>query len=132
MTRITTFSEGRRRGTEELSWFKISDLRLALGIALKFYTSVEKGKKYLWVSSYVCRSNSGKTGREAFFSSLLFASPLFSINRFNLKLKGQKFICIFTTWKFKNLNLNSLLQRFLFHCDLEHSKNHRLLYIRRY
>ena len=82
----------------EVSCFKINDLRLALGIALKSYTSVQKGRKCLGVSSYICRSNSGKTGGEAFFSSLLFASPLFSIkNRVNLKLKDQKFICICTT-----------------------------------
>ena len=30
---------------EEWSWFKFNDLGLALGIALKFYTSVAKGLK---------------------------------------------------------------------------------------
>ena len=38
MTRITTFFEG-------WSWFKFNSLGLALGVALKFYTSVAKGLK---------------------------------------------------------------------------------------
>ena len=47
LTRKTTFFEG-------WSWFKFNNLGLALGIALKFYTSVKKGLKlkvtiFLWL-----------------------------------------------------------------------------------
>ena len=46
MTRKTTFFE-------RLSWFKFSNLGLALGIALKFYTSVAKESK-LKVRKFWC------------------------------------------------------------------------------
>ena len=49
------------------SLFNFNRLRVALGIALKFYTSVEKNvetksQKVLDANSYVCRSYRGKTG----------------------------------------------------------------------
>ena len=50
------------------SWFKFNNLELALGMALKVYTSVGKRlklkvRKFLGINSYVCRSYKGKTGR---------------------------------------------------------------------
>ena len=59
LTRKTTFFEG-------WSWFKFSNLGLALGITLKFYTSVArrlklKFRKFWGAKSYVCRSYRGKT-----------------------------------------------------------------------
>ena len=56
---------------EGWSWFKFNDLELALGMALKFYTSMAKGlkaksQKVLVANSYVCRSYRGKTGRWPF------------------------------------------------------------------
>ena len=50
------------------SWFNFNNLELALGMALKFYTSVGKGLKLkvrtlLGIDSYVGRSYKGKTGR---------------------------------------------------------------------
>ena len=49
------------------SWLKFNNLRLALGVALKFYTSVTKGlklkiRKFWGANFYVCRSYRGKTG----------------------------------------------------------------------
>ena len=53
------------------SWFRFNNLGLALGIALNFYTSVEKElkPKVIWfygANSYVCKSYMRKTGRGAF------------------------------------------------------------------
>ena len=45
------------------SCFKFSNLGLVLCIALKFYTSLEKGLKHK-VRSYVSKSYTGITGRE--------------------------------------------------------------------
>lgn len=52
---------------EECSWFRLNNLGLALGIALRFYVSVAKrtetkSKKVFGANSYVCRSNKGKAG----------------------------------------------------------------------
>ena len=51
------------------SWFKFSDLRLAVGMTLKFCTSVAKSlsQRDLGGSSYVCRSSRGQTGRGRLF-----------------------------------------------------------------
>ena len=38
------------------SWLKLNNLELALGIALKFYTSVAKGLELIRINCYVCRS----------------------------------------------------------------------------
>ena len=54
-------------------WFKFNNLELALGMALKFYTSVAKGLKLkvrefcCGANSYICRSYRGKTSRVAGF-----------------------------------------------------------------
>ena len=53
---------------EEGRWLKFNNLGLALGMALKFYTSVTKGlkrksQKVLGVNSYICRCYKGKTCR---------------------------------------------------------------------
>ena len=50
------------------TWFKFNNLELALGIALKFYTSVGKWlklkvRKCLGINSYICRSYKGETSR---------------------------------------------------------------------
>ena len=41
---------------EGCCWLKFNNLRLALVMALKFYTSVTKSQKVLGANSYVCRS----------------------------------------------------------------------------
>ena len=50
------------------SWFKFNNLRLAMGMTLKFYTSMAKrvetkSQKVLGANSYVYGSYRGKTGR---------------------------------------------------------------------
>ena len=70
LTRKTAFSEG-------WSWFKFINLGLALGINLKFYSSVAKGLKLkaraiLEANSYVYRSYGRKTNRRG---GSLFAPP---------------------------------------------------------
>ena len=64
MTKKNAFFEGWSR-------FGLNNLRLALSMNLKFYTSVAKGLKLqVRKFSYVCRSYKGKTG-----SGVLFAHP---------------------------------------------------------
>ena len=58
LTRKTTYFAG-------WSWFKFNNLGLALGMALKFYTSMAKGLK--GTNFYVCRSYRGKSGRVDLF-----------------------------------------------------------------
>ena len=53
-------------------WFKFNNLRLALGVALQFYFRVTKAlklkvRKFLGVSSNVCKSYREKTGRAGAF-----------------------------------------------------------------
>ena len=57
---------------EEWSWFNFNNLGMAIGIALKVYTSAPKllktkGQNALGANSYVCRSYKGKTGSESLF-----------------------------------------------------------------
>ena len=63
VTRKTTFFKG-------WSWFKFNNLGLALGMALKFYTSLAKGLKLksesFWADSYVFRSYREKLVGRAF------------------------------------------------------------------
>ena len=54
---------------EEWSWFKFNDLGLALGIALKFYTSVAKGLK-VKVKKFWGLNNRGKYGRGGLLGTL--------------------------------------------------------------
>ena len=58
------------------SWFKFNNLGLALGVALKYYTSVEKGlklkvKKFLGLIVTFVEVTVEKLGREAFQHSIL-------------------------------------------------------------
>ena len=60
LSRKNTFFEG-------WSWFKFSNLRLAMVMILKFYTSMAKrvetkSPKVFGANSYVCGSYRGKTG----------------------------------------------------------------------
>ena len=50
---------------EGLYWFKLNNLRLALGANLKLYTKrlATESQKVLAANSYVCRSYRAKTGR---------------------------------------------------------------------
>ena len=66
LTRKTNFFEG-------CCWFKFNNLGLALGMALKFYTSVAKGL-ILRANYYVCISYSKKTNSGRRGGGLL-ASP---------------------------------------------------------
>ena len=67
---ITSIIQGFDRKTlffEEWSWFKFNNFGLALGMTLKFYTTVSKGLKLKFrrsrgTKSYACRSYRGKTG----------------------------------------------------------------------
>ena len=49
-------------------WSKFNNFRQALGVDLKFYTSVEriktKSQKVLGANLYLCKSYSGKTGEK--------------------------------------------------------------------
>ena len=64
---------------EVWSWFKFSNLGLALGMTLKLYTNVAKGliksQKVLWGKCYVCRSYRGKTGKGELFAHILPPLP---------------------------------------------------------
>ena len=90
----------------ESSWCKVNYLGLALGMALNPNVSVAKGLKLkvtkCWglIRTFV-EVMGEKNGRGAF----LLLYPI--RNSVNPKLKAQKYIYICTTWKFKNVNLNS-------------------------
>ena len=68
ITSILQRFDQKNHFSEEWSWFKLNNLGLALGIALKLYASVVKGLKIKVKSSWgaisnVSRSYKGKTGR---------------------------------------------------------------------
>ena len=61
----------KNQSMERCSWSKFNNLELAIGMAVKFYTSVEKGlkvkvKKKLGSNSCYCRNCKEKTGRRTF------------------------------------------------------------------
>ena len=104
-------------------WFKVNNLGLALDMALKFYANVAKRLK-LKIRKWwglIPKFVEGSTGEKLLVGAF---RSLPRLERVKLKLKAQKctytfayiyiqkcklniYIC--TTWKFKNVNLNSQL-----------------------